>query len=105
MPPAPHQAVILYELVLAALPDSAQPIMEEMMAAGTFEFKSQFARTYIAQGRAEGEARAILGVLDARGIHVPDDANARITACTDLDQLNIWVRRAATAATIDDLFH
>jgi hypothetical protein len=35
---------------------------------------------------------------------VPDDARARITGCTDLDQLDAWVRRAATVDSIDDLF-
>jgi hypothetical protein len=28
----------------------------------------------------------------------------RITGCTDLDQLAAWVRRAATASSVDDLF-
>jgi hypothetical protein len=48
--------------------------------------------------------RALLAILNARGIPVPDDARARITGCTDLDQLETWVRRAATATTIQDLF-
>jgi hypothetical protein len=56
------------------------------------------------EGRAEGEASAVLAVFDARGIAAPDDARTRITGCSDLDQLDVWVRRAATAATIDDLF-
>lgn len=56
------------------------------------------------EGRAEGEAAAVLTVLNARGIAVPEDAHARITECKDLDQLDTWIRRAATADTIDDLF-
>jgi hypothetical protein len=40
-----------------------------------------------AKGRAEGEARLVLAVLDARGIDIPDDARARITRCSDPDQL------------------
>lgn len=43
-------------------------------------------------------------LLAARGIEVPDDARTRITECTDLDQLDGWVRRAATATSITDLF-
>jgi hypothetical protein len=35
---------------------------------------------------------------------VPDEARARIIECTDVDLLETWVRRAATATTVDDLF-
>jgi len=48
--------------------------------------------------------RALLSILDARGIPVPDGVHNRITSCTDLDQLDTWVRRAITATTVDDLF-
>lgn len=78
------------------------------MTTGTYEYKSDFARRYYGQGheegRAEGEARALLGFLEARGIGVPDDARERIMRCTDLDQLETWVRRAVTVSTVEDLF-
>ncbi len=86
------------------------------MTAQTFEFYSDYARRigaeFEARGEAKGEARgvakgvarAVLRALAARGIEVPDDARDRITACTDLDQLDIWVSRAATADAIEELF-
>jgi len=78
------------------------------MTARTYEYQSDFVRRYVfqgrAEGRAEGEATALLAILDARGIDVPDDARARITGCSDLVQLDTWIRRAATADSIDDLF-
>ena len=78
------------------------------MSTGTYEYKSDFARRYYGQGReegrAEGEAKALLGFLGARGIVVPDDARERIMRCTDLDQLETWVRRAVTVSTVEDLF-
>jgi hypothetical protein len=46
----------------------------------------------------------VLAVLDARGVVVPDDARSRITGCTDLAELDAWIRRSATANTIEDLF-
>jgi hypothetical protein len=52
----------------------------------------------------EGKTASLLTVLDARGIDVPDDARARITSCSDLYQLDSWIRRAVTADSIDDLF-
>jgi hypothetical protein len=74
-------------------------------------YQSDFARRYFSQGEAEGEARgeargeakAVLAVLDAREINVPDEIRTKIINCTDLDQLGVWIRRAATAHTIEDL--
>lgn len=74
------------------------------MSTGTWEYKSDFARRYYGQGRAEGEARAVLGVLEVRGISVPDAARERIMHCTDLEQLETWVRQAVTVSTIEELF-
>jgi hypothetical protein len=42
-------------------------------------------------------------VLKARGIEVPEEARAQITGCTDADQLKVWVQRAATAESIEDV--
>lgn len=36
-------------------------------------------------------------------IAVPKEAKARITECTDLDQLDAWIRRAVTATRIEDV--
>lgn len=74
----------------------------------TYEYQSDFVRKYVYQGRAEGrvegEVAALFAVLSARGIDVPDGARARITACTDPDLLEAWIRRAATAESVADLF-
>ncbi|MER7005131.1 hypothetical protein ABT297_19065 [Dactylosporangium sp. NPDC000555] len=48
-------------------------------------------------------ARAVLTVLDARGIEVPDEIRADIANCTDLDRLGIWIRRVATVNKIQGL--
>jgi hypothetical protein len=46
----------------------------------------------------------VLLVLTARGIDVPDHVRTRITSCTDQTQLDTWLKRAATATSIDELF-
>jgi hypothetical protein len=81
------------------------------MTATSHRYESDFARRYFSQGeaqgkaegKAEGEAKAVLAVLDARGVDVPDDVRARVMACTDLEQLDAWIRRAAGATKIQDL--
>jgi hypothetical protein len=89
--------------MLMTLPAAAQHYLEAQMAVGTYEYQSDFARGYFTRGKAEGEADAVLRVLAARGIDVPDDARARILECSDLDQLRTWVSRAATATSLPDL--
>jgi hypothetical protein len=97
--------------VFAVLPEAARRHLEALMTT-MYEYQSDFVRKYVHQGRAEGraegeakgEAKALLAVLAARGLAVPDDARDRIAACTDLDQLEGWIRRAVTAESIADLF-
>ncbi|MGW0063987.1 hypothetical protein ACWDTT_29130 [Streptosporangium sandarakinum] len=94
--------------VLAMLPVAARQILEAMMRTGTREYKSEYARHYFGQGKAqgiaEGEAKMLLHVLAGRGIEVPEDARARILECTDPAQIERWGRRAGTVDTIDELF-
>ena len=49
-------------------------------------------------------AQLILGFLDARRISVPEEARARIHACTDQSLLDRWTVRAVTAQSVDELF-
>ncbi|MDV9169137.1 hypothetical protein R6V09_03165 [Streptomyces sp. W16] len=56
------------------------------------------------EGRAEGEAKGILFVLEARGIPVPDSVRERITTCTDLDRMDAWLERSRTVERAEDLF-
>jgi hypothetical protein len=39
-----------------------------------------------------------------RGTEVPDDARERVTVCGDIGQLKAWLRRAATAHSLDEVF-
>jgi hypothetical protein len=57
-----------------------------------------------AKGRAEGEAKAIVTFLRARGILVPVETAARIESTTDLARLEVWLSRAATVSSVEELF-
>ncbi|GAB2527706.1 hypothetical protein [Nocardiopsis aegyptia] len=96
--------------------ESARLMWEELMATGTYEWQSDFARKYVGQGRAEGreEGReegqllakhdALLRLLEWRGISVSEDERSQINACDDLAQLDRWFDRATTAASTAELF-
>ena len=86
------------------------------MQSGNYEYQSEFARKYVAQGREEGlqqglqegryegERAALFEVLDARGLEVDDATRQRILACSEQEQLNLWLRRAVTAKSVRELF-
>ena len=81
-----------------------------------YEYQSDFARKYVAQGRAEGRteglteglakgrteeaARNLLTVLRARGIAVPDAVRERILAQKDPERLERWLEKAAVASSV-----
>ena len=74
------------------------------MATETYEYQSEFTRRLEHRGEAKGRAAMLLRILARRGIEVPAQARDRITACTDLDQLETWGDHALTADTVEDLF-
>ncbi|WP_327100706.1 hypothetical protein OIE68_19085 [Nocardia vinacea] len=76
----------------------------QLMTVDTSFFRSEYWQEVLARGEAKGEAKSILRLLELRGIAVPDDAHARIAACTDLDQLAAWLDRVLVAESIEDLF-
>ena len=103
-----ERQVLYSDLVFAALSEVARTALEDLMAAGNYEFQSEFAKKHQAKGRAEGKAEgraeAVLAVLDARGLRVSHEARTRIFACTDVAKLDAWVRKAVTVASADELF-
>lgn len=92
-----------------------------------YEYQSDFAKKYVAQGRdegrtlgrdeglslgraegeargrAEGEARALLIALQARGFAVPDAVRDRILAQKDQDCLERWLKKAIVASSLAEV--
>jgi len=56
------------------------------------------------EGALQAAARSLRTVLRARGIVVPEGANARISAERDLATLERWLERALSASSIDAVF-
>ena len=109
-----ERAVIYFDLIRAALSDTARKAIDAMISQ-KYEFQSDFALRYIAEGKAAGKAEgkaegeasgranSVIGVLEARGIALTAEDRARILACTDLDILDDWVRRAVTVERAEEL--
>jgi hypothetical protein len=103
------ESQLLYcDLILRAASEAARAALERLMASGNYEFQSDFAKKFLAkgraEGRAEGHAESLLAVLEARGLRPSDEARARILACADAAQLDAWIRKAVSIASIEELF-
>jgi hypothetical protein len=96
------RARLYYDLVYNSLNEAARRAMEAMMKG--YEYQSDFAKKYVAQGRTEGRteeaARALLTVLRVRGIAVPDAVRERILAQKDPERLERWLEKAALASSV-----
>jgi hypothetical protein len=100
----PSQAVFYNDIVLAGLPPDSRARWRAFMttAAGSRYFSEEFQQAE-AKGLAEGMATAVLTLLEGRNIAVPETVRDRILGSTDQDQLRIWLLRAATAITVDEV--
>lgn len=96
------------DLILAAAGPAVAAEVEAMVLGENYEYQSDFAKKYFAQGREEGRreglAQALLTVLAGRGFDVSSEHRARVTSCSDAEQIERWTTRALTAATIDSVF-
>jgi hypothetical protein len=74
-------------------------IFKKGQAEGKAEGEAKGKAEGEAKGEAKGKAQSILAVLTAREIPVSDATRERILSCTDIDTLDVWIRRAAVAST------
>jgi predicted transposase/invertase (TIGR01784 family) len=77
---------------------------EGLMATVAEQWVAQGIAKGKAEGKAEGKAQAVLTVLEARGLAVTAAQRAKVLECTDLAQLEGWLRKVATAKTTAALF-
>ena len=92
------RARLYYDLVYNSLNEAARRALEAMMKG--YEYQSDFAKKYVAQGRTEEAARNLLTVLRARGLAVPDAVRERILAQKDTERLERWLEKAAVATSV-----
>jgi hypothetical protein len=96
-----ERARFYYDLVYNSLNEAARRALEEMMKG--YEYQSDFAKKYVAQGRAEANAQAVLTALRVRSIAVTDEERARILAEKDLPTLERWIERSILAASVAEV--
>jgi hypothetical protein len=97
-----HLAAEQLDAILGMVDDALRVHLENRVMEHR-EYRSELFRGIFKKGQAEGEAKGkaegILAVLSAREIPVSDAIRERILSCTDVDTLDVWIRRAAVAST------
>jgi hypothetical protein len=93
-------------IILTLAGDAARHILEAMMTTSEYEktFVEKIRDQGIAEGEVKGEAKAVLRLLDARRLAPSQEQRQRVTSCTDSAHLDLWLDRAATAGTADEVF-
>jgi hypothetical protein len=93
-------------IIMTVASDAARQFLEAMMKT------SEYAKTLLddmrdsgkAEGLVEGEAKSVLKILGARRLAPSEEQRHRIMSCTDAEQLDLWLNRAITASTADEIF-
>jgi hypothetical protein len=98
------RARLYFDLVLASLSEAARRELRTMDPA-KYEYQSDFAKRYVAQGRAEGalEGRAalVLRLLTRRFGALPPDATERLGAAS-IDELDAVGERLLSAQSLEE---
>ena len=89
-------------IILKIAPEVARLTLEALMR--TSEYEKTFIDKIHDQGLAEGEAKAVLRLLDAHGVVLTDEQRQQVAACTDPVQLDRWFDRAITATSAAEVF-
>jgi hypothetical protein len=103
--PLPEEKAKRYtEYMLGQLSEHPRTILEALMQQETYPYQSKLLADLKAEGRmegkAEGESNALLIIIESRGLTITEDQRRRIENCQDLNELNSWLKLAATAPTV-----
>ena len=89
------------DLILMSLSANAPEALEATMNSLGYEYQSDFARRYVAQGKAEGRVELTLKLLTWRFGPLPDTVRTRVRGAQDA-QLDSLFERALTAQTLEE---
>lgn len=101
-----EHAAVHFQVIYNALREPMRRALEALVMERQIEGKAAFppfAQQLIDRGRTEEAARAVLTVLRARGMAVPDAVRERILAEKDPGRLERWIERAVVAASVADV--
>lgn len=100
-----QRSTLYFDLVWQSLGAAARKALQNM-DTGKYEYQSDFARRYVAEGEAKGEAKGkvelLMKLLSRRFGALPDEAVARVQTATSAE-IDGFAERLLTAATLDEI--
>jgi hypothetical protein len=90
------------DLISISLSKSAPEVLEATMNSLGYEYQSDFARRYVAQGKAERGMEIILKLLASRFGPLPEAVHARVRSA-DSAQIDAMADRMLTARTLEEV--
>jgi len=75
------------DLVLSSVDEATRKTLEALMTIPNYEYKSEFARTYIAKGRTEGRAEGVVEGERRQLVHLFERRLARSLSSEERDRL------------------
>lgn len=94
--------VLYFDLVEAALGEAARKAFR--MIPSNYKFQGPTYKEGFAAGEAKGLATGILAILGARGLSPTDAKHQQLTACTDPQVLQAWLKKAAVVESVEEVF-
>lgn len=91
---------LYFDLIIHSLSEAARRALQTMNPIN-YEYQSDFARRYVAQGRAEGRAAIVMQQLNIRFGPLPAEIQARI-ASSSSQQLDAIGERLLTASSLQE---
>lgn len=100
-----ERSTVYFDLIAASLSEAARKALQSMDPA-KYEYQSEFAKRYLAQGEARGEARGradlLLKLLAIRFGTLPIATIERVRAAS-IDELDRFAVRILTARSVDEV--
>ena len=97
---SPERAGFYYDLVYNSLNEATRRALEAMMKG--YEYQSDFAKKYVAQGQKEGERALLLRQLRTRFGELPATTVARVEGA-EIALLERWGERVLSAKTLAEV--
>jgi hypothetical protein len=92
---------LYFDLVRVALSEAVKESLDAMKPAN-YEYQSDFARQYFAEGRAAGQAELLLKQLHLKFGPLPNAVTSRVQAA-GIDELDRWGELVLSAESIEDV--
>lgn len=101
----PVQAAQYARNALRVLRGVAKMTLGALVRTGDKEYHHLVLGDAADEMRAEGEATALMRVVEARGMTLTEIQRDQVTKCDDLELLGQWLTRAATATKTEEIFN